>query len=447
MLKVNLNDDQMDEQKNGNEKSTQSGDEIKNNRDGLDFKEFADDLDDDLGTAEEDLIISEDTEIIVEESSEEDKTELLEVTDTRAEESSEIQISGAGDLEDKLTEADNDETVLINPEEEASGKTEDEELIKMKEKLAAMAAEEEAALRRASAPAEPEPASEYDSSGEEPETEVFEDSEDGDYYEDSFNQSSGKKKWLIIGGLLLIVIAALFYFLNPFAGGEKKEVVEKPKETPEMAMARQKRNQEIALIQQIQSGLTNQVLPVKELFTQIPKDMKLSMILIYGNEITVETFSGSRTPLAVLRKNLKNAGLFDNYKTERVISLRPDKDVLATLSAVPSGKSVAADSNAVFTAPSNVDLELQNLAGAAGVTVKKIADLSDFRAAGNLKKARISFAVSGNEKNIVSFLEKLSTSGMTVGIDKLSVASVSKNNVKKRKMQGRLDLFVYAPGF
>ena len=377
---------------------------------------------------------SEPSETIVLEP-EEEKTEVLEVTDVAEE-----KLSG---LENDIDADDSDEETLVM-DENIPADSDEENSFTLRDDAPKT---EELKSIMPGAVDEPEPEAHFSESvtQEMKAEKIAEPSSEysDDYYEDSYSVSSGNKKWYIIGAIALIaILAVIFFVIKPFGG--KTDVVEQ-KIDPELVRARQIQKIHTELLQDVSGTFRGQVGPVSDLFGQIPKNMKLSALLVYGNEITIETFSADRTPLAKLRQNLKKAGLFDHFTQGEVTTLRPDKDVMATFLVKANPKTVAPDSNAQFFTPSSILGQLQQLADGTGVTFKSASTTSGFQPVDYHQQARLSYALSGSDKSMIDFLSQITAANINVKIDKLSLSSISKNNVNKRRMKGRLDLYLIAP--
>ncbi len=169
------------------------------------------------------------------------------------------------------------------------------------------------------------------------------------------------------------------------------------------------------------------------------------MLYIYGNDIEIQIFSKDRTAFAELRKNLKTAKIFDDYKLKDTRTLIPNADVLATYTIVSQPINIIPGDSAIFLNNSQVLSQLEAFAGRENIKIKTQSAVGSVSTTQDYKSSRMAFSLKGQEKNVINFINSITKSPLNVDIAKLSIAGISKNNVKKREMTGILELNLIMP--
>ena len=266
-----------------------------------------------------------------------------------------------------------------------------------------------------------------------------------DYYESDYDVGTGKKKWIFIGGgLLIVILIVVFFVLKPF-GGESDVAIDEPQIDPIQARLIAKKMADAALMGKVRGILGGQIAPVISFIDQVPKTAKLSMLYIYGNDIEIQIFSKDRTAFAELRKNLKTAKIFDDYKLKDTRTLIPNADVLATYTIVSQPINIIPGDSAIFLNNSQVLSQLEAFAGRENIKIKTQSAVGSVSTTQDYKSSRMAFSLKGQEKNVINFINSITKSPLNVDIAKLSIAGISKNNVKKREMTGILELNLIMP--
>lgn len=266
-----------------------------------------------------------------------------------------------------------------------------------------------------------------------------------DYYESDYDVGTGKKKWIFIGGgLLIVILIVVLFVLKPF-GGESDVAIDEPQIDPIQARLIAKKMADAALMGNVRGVLGGQIAPVVSFINQVPKTAKLSMLYIYGNDIEIQIFSKDRTAFAELRKNLKTAKIFDDYKLKDTRTLIPNADVLATYTIVSQPINIIPGDSAIFFNNSQVLSRLEAFAGRENIKIKTQSAVGSVSTTQNFKSSRMAFSLKGQEKNVINFIKSITKSPLNVNIAKLSIAGISKNNVKKREMTGILELNLIMP--
>ena len=373
---------------------------------------------------EDDDIFDEEDDFSKPEKSEDEKTDNIDIT-----------------IDDELLETDVDD--LKTDDELPTGvdeSTSDEYNTEQEVSITEEAAEpefQEYEPEISSAPEEPQQTEE-----KEPEKPYLTDD-----YEDE-KQAGINYKPIILGAVILLVLFGAYFLIDKFFLSETDKGADQQTQQPVKTPEQIRQEQEAAKKKQFLSQLAGQtqldINSINSVVQNVKSAAKISSILLYDKSLLVEVFGDDRAQVAKVNMNLKEKMADKSFQVVASQSRPgPNGGVFGLFKAtVDGGASGTKDASVIFNSVTDAQNWINQQSGSAGLKVKNISNryISDEN---NFKKFTIEATINGSMDECNNFLNKLSSNGSQIKINKLNLTAADQQNFQSKKYLLKLVLEVF----
>ncbi|MCB0281723.1 MAG: hypothetical protein H6627_03710 [Calditrichae bacterium] len=258
-------------------------------------------------------------------------------------------------------------------------------------------------------------------------------------------------KPIVISAAIIVALIAVYFIVDIFilSASSEPEVAEnttqQPVKTPEQIRQEQEAAAKTQFLAQLAGETQKDVNNINTILDNISNTAKLSSILLYDKSLLLEVFGTTRAEIAKTNINLKNKMADKSFV---VVSSQsrpgPNGGVFGLFKADINGGSSAASKNVNTNFNTIVDAQnwLKQQSANEGLKVKSIDNhfVADEK---NFKKFNVETTIHGSMAACKNLLNKLSSNGSQLKINKLNLTAADQKNFQSKNFQLKLVLEVF----
>lgn len=271
-----------------------------------------------------------------------------------------------------------------------------------------------------------------------------------DDYEDEKQSGINYKPILMVVAAITAVVLIYFlvdmYILSDTSESDVAEQkTEQPAKTPEQIRQEQEAARKKEFLGTLDSETKANVSNINTILDNVQNTARLSSILLYDESLLLEVFGSDRSELARVNINLKDKM---SGKTFNIVSSQsrpgPNGGVFGLFKAEVNGGASGGSQNVNINFNTVADAQnwLKQQSNAQGLRVKDINNhfIADEN---NFKKFNVEATINGSLTSCRNLLNKLSSDGSQLKINKLSLTAGDQKNFQSKNYQLKLVLEVF----
>lgn len=264
-------------------------------------------------------------------------------------------------------------------------------------------------------------------------------------------QSGINYKPIIISALAVLALVAVYFVVDIFilsadsTPDVAENTIQQPVKTPEQIRQEQDAAAKAQFLSQLAGETQTDVNNINTILDNVTNTAKLSSILLYDNSLLLEVFGTNRAEIAKTNINLKNKMADKSFV---VVSSQsrpgPNGGVFGLFKADVNGGSSSAQKNVNANFNTVIDAQnwLKQQSTNEGLKVKSIGNhfVADEK---NFKKFKVETTIHGSMTACKNLLNKLSSNGSQLKINKLNLTAADQKNFQSKNFQLKLVLEVF----